>query len=118
MATAQGEFGSESEAARAIDALVEAGIPRGRIQRWNVIPERGPEAPQRSSAGRSALVGYVFGGVTGAVLGGGLGAARDALTDTHTPMPEVSGVRVVVELADADADAREILRRHGATNVR
>jgi hypothetical protein len=118
MTTAQGEFATESDAARAVEALVSAGVPAARIRKWNIIPERPASAPRASSVGRSTAVGYLLGGVGGAALGATLGAAKDAMSATQPPMPDPSGVRVVVETAGAEPDVRKILLECGAANIR
>lgn len=118
-ATVQGEFETEEAAQRAIQALRKAGFKAEHIREWNIIPEAPPEPPAKgtSPVAKGAAVGFVVGGVAGAGLGAAYGAVYAGATapEHHIPLPK--GVRLVVDLAGAPADAAEILRQHGAVNV-
>ena len=118
MSTIHGDFSSKSDAERAVDALKKAGIPGQAIRVWNIIPESPKPDPQApSSVGKGALVGGLLGGLVGAGIGAAAGAASDAYSGDYHHMPEVSGVRVVVEQSSAGPDAANVLRAQGASNV-
>lgn len=114
----QGEFGDARAADAAVEELVQAGVARGAIHKWNIIPEREPVRDTLTNMGRGAKAGLVLGGLTGAAIGATLGAGIDAATAKHEPMPQPTGVRVVVDEAPAGVDVREILRRAGAVNIK
>lgn len=118
MGTLQGDFASPDAAERAIDALKKAGVEPARIRKWNVIPPRPPAeggAPS-SSVVRSAATGYFVGGLAGAAVGAALGAARGGASER--PMPEPSGVRLVIELDGPSDELERVLRDCGAVGVR
>lgn len=108
----QGDFASREEAERAVEACKAAGIAAARIRTWNILGDKTPTPPPRSSTARSAATGYLIGGLTGAAVGaalGSLGGAKDA------PMADPVGVRVVVDSDQPDPEP--ILRDAGARNI-
>lgn len=117
MRTLQGDFASAEAAERAVAALLAAGVEAGRIRKWNVIPPRpaSEEPAQGPSVARSAATGYLVGGLAGAAVGAALGAARGG--EKERPMPDATGVRVVVELDGAGDELEGVLRACGAVNV-
>ena len=134
MGTIQGEFQSNEQARKAVEALRSAGFSGGHVRLWNVIPE----APRASgnvatmAAGpltggvtaAAAIGGFVFFGLPGLVLGALVGGT---VTGTFTAgiggiegssLPQPTGYRVVVDLGHSGADAASILSQLGADHIR
>lgn len=118
MATVTGEFPAAAQAERAVAALKAAGARAEAIRVWNIIPAGKP--PERGSSARAAgaLAGALLGGVRGYVAGKALGSVLDQALAEAPPLPDATGVRIVVEVSPSCPDPASVLRGFGATNVR
>lgn len=119
-------FTDRAPAEKAIEELIGAGFKEGKIQ---ITPEYAdPKNPATSenAAGLGLLTGASIGGLAGGpvgLLGGGVvGGLIGALIDLGVPEVEARfyeeelvdrGAVVTVQADGRDAEASEILRRHG-----
>jgi hypothetical protein len=113
----QGDFEWEAAGQRAIEALVASGVPRNHIRVWNLIPDANPTVSGGTGVATGAVTGFVVGGAPGLAIGAIIGAALDSGGEDGPRLPPPVGVRVVVDLPDGLADAKEILASCGAGNL-
>ena len=115
MTTVQGDFTNSERAGQAKAALTQIGIAANHIRVWNIIPDSGAGQTDRNATATGAVLGGVLGGGAGLVAGAAIGATLEGGSDA--PLPDPSGVRVVVDVSGNEAQVEANLRASGAANV-
>ena len=117
MATVQGDFTNKAAAEHAKETLTQAGIAEGRIRIWNIIPGSDGGNGGGNAALTGAAVGGFLGGAPGLVAGAGIGTVLSGGYDSGPPLPDPSGVRVVVDTAADAEQIQDLLNSAGAAHV-